>query len=103
MKDITCQLDLIGLIILSCVLFESSSYDLQFANPATSPGASDFGGGDEMQKGHGQWMQAPSPLCLGYKMDVSENCGAPKSSILIGFSIINHPFGVPLFLETSRC
>ena len=24
----------------------------------------------------------------------------PKSSILIGFSIINHPFGVPLFLET---
>ena len=25
----------------------------------------------------------------------------PKSSILIGFSIINHPFWVPLFLETS--
>ena len=33
-------------------------------------------------------------------MDVSENNGTPKSSILIGFSIINHPFGVPLFLET---
>ena len=33
-------------------------------------------------------------------MDVSENSGTPKSSILIGFSIINHPFGVPLFLET---
>ena len=29
-------------------------------------------------------------------MDVSENSGTPKSSILIGFSIINHPF-----LETS--
>ena len=25
-------------------------------------------------------------------MDVSENRGTPKSSILIGFSIINHPF-----------
>jgi len=25
-------------------------------------------------------------------MDVSENRGIPKSSILIGFSIINHPF-----------
>ena len=34
-------------------------------------------------------------------MDVSENSGTPKSSILIGFSIINHPvLGVPLFLET---
>ena len=26
------------------------------------------------------------------QMDVSENRGTPKSSILIGFSIINHPF-----------
>jgi len=25
-------------------------------------------------------------------MDVSKNGGTPKSSILIGFSIINHPF-----------
>ena len=25
-------------------------------------------------------------------MDVSENSGTPKSSILIGYSIINHPF-----------
>ena len=31
-------------------------------------------------------------------MDVSENSGTPKSSILIGFSIINHPFwGTPIF------
>ena len=31
-------------------------------------------------------------------MDVSENRGNPKSSILIGFSIINHPFwGTPIF------
>ena len=38
----------------------------------------------------------------GYNKDmgVSKNRGIPKSSILIGFSIINHPFwGVsPLFL-----
>ena len=33
-------------------------------------------------------------------MDVSEKSGTPKSSTLIGFSIINHPFVVPLFLET---
>ena len=35
-------------------------------------------------------------------MGVSKNMGKPpKSSILIGFSIIYHPFWVPLFLETS--
>ena len=34
-------------------------------------------------------------------MDVSESSGTPKSSILIGFSIIfTIHFGVPLFLET---
>ena len=32
---------------------------------------------------------------------VSKNCGTPKSSILIGFSIINHPFWeYPYFFET---
>ena len=34
-------------------------------------------------------------------MGVSTNRGTPKSSILIGFSIINHPFwGTPLFGNT---
>ena len=34
-------------------------------------------------------------------MDVSKNSGTPKSSILIGFSIINHPFWVtPIFGNT---
>ena len=34
-------------------------------------------------------------------MSVSENGGTPKSSILIGFSIINHPFwGTPIFGNT---
>ena len=32
-------------------------------------------------------------------MGVSKNRGTPKSSILIGFSITNHPFWVPLFSE----
>ena len=37
-------------------------------------------------------------------MDVSKNRGTPKSSILIGFSIIfTIHFGVPLFLETPTC
>ena len=35
-------------------------------------------------------------------MGVSENSGTPKSSILIGFSIINHPFwGTPIFGNTQ--
>ena len=35
-------------------------------------------------------------------MDVSENSGTPKSSILIGFSIINHPFwGTFIFGNTQ--
>ena len=34
-------------------------------------------------------------------MGVSKNRGNPKSSILIGFSIINHPFaGTPIFGNT---
>ena len=34
-------------------------------------------------------------------MDVSENSGVPKSSILIGFSIVNHPFwGTTIFGNT---
>ena len=34
-------------------------------------------------------------------MGVSKNSGTPKSSILIGFSIINHPFwGIPIFGNT---
>ena len=34
-------------------------------------------------------------------MGVSKNNGTPKSSILIGFSIVNHPFGgTPIFGNT---
>ena len=37
-------------------------------------------------------------IILPSYMDVSENSGTPKSSILLGFSIINHPFwGTPIF------
>ena len=35
-------------------------------------------------------------------MDVSKNKGTPKSSILIGFSTINHPFwGTPILGNTK--
>ena len=41
-------------------------------------------------------------IFVGYHMGVSENSGTPKSSILIGFSIINHPFwGTPIFGNTQ--
>ena len=34
-------------------------------------------------------------------VDVSKNSGTPKSSVSIGFSIINHPFwGTPIFGNT---
>ena len=37
-------------------------------------------------------------------MGVSENRGTPKSSILIGFSITNHPFwGIPIFWKHPYC
>ena len=43
-----------------------------------------------------EW-RSPSILSWWY-MDVSKNRGTPRSSILIGFSIINHPFwGTPIF------
>ena len=42
--------------------------------------------------------------CTSNYMGVSKNNGTPKSSILIGFSIIfTIHFGIPLFLETSIC
>ena len=41
------------------------------------------------------------PASIYIYMDVSENSGTPKSSILIGLSIINHPFwGAPIFGNT---
>ena len=40
--------------------------------------------------------QTSSP---SHHVGVSKNKGTPKSSILIGFSFINHPFWVPLFLD----
>ena len=43
-------------------------------------------------------------LALYVDVDVSENSGTPKSSILIRFSIINHPFwGTPIFRNTHVC
>ena len=49
----------------------------------------------------GRWVghwNMPNRYSMG---NVSENSGTPKSSILIGFSIINHPFGgTPIFGTT---
>ena len=42
-------------------------------------------------------------VLLQYYKGVSENGGTPKSSILIGFSSINHPFwGTPIFGNTHK-
>ena len=43
------------------------------------------------------WNVCHNDILTYNHMDVSENNGTPKSSILIGFSIINHPFwGTPI-------
>ena len=51
----------------------------------------------------GNWMAYSlviTYIAISY-MGVSKNRGTPKSSILIGFSIINHPFwGTPIFGNT---
>ena len=40
--------------------------------------------------------------CCQFEMGVSKNSGTPKSSILIGFSITNHPFwGTTIFRNTQ--
>ena len=49
-------------------------------------------------KSQEQHRKTPVYNCL--YMGVSKNRGTPKSSILIGFSIVNHPFwGAPIFLK----
>ena len=46
-------------------------------------------------------MRCMDWLVIRVYLDVSKNRGTPKSSILIGFSIINHPFwGTPIFGNT---
>ena len=47
----------------------------------------------------GRWTHFDDRI---FQMDVSENSGTPRSSILIGFSIINHPFwDTPIFGNTQ--
>jgi len=47
------------------------------------------------------WQNDRHGICIGTYMDVSKHGGTPKSSILIGFSIINHPFwGTRIFGNT---
>ena len=53
----------------------------------------------------GRWIFVEGTLQVvktpKFNMGVSKNNGIPKSSILIGFSIINHPFwGTPIFGNT---
>ena len=50
---------------------------------------------------HLRWKGNMEVIQFVNYMDVSENGGTPQSSILIGFSIINHPFwDTPIFGNT---
>ena len=76
--------------------------------PLNTPGAEHIEGhhhrNDVGQRSGGTWgfcKTGRGDEIDGLHMDVSENSGTPKSSILIGLSIINHPFwGTPIFGNT---
>ena len=53
----------------------------------------------------GRSVDNPSTVVILYYMGVSLNGGTPKSSILIGFSIINHPwvFNVAMDATNGTC
>ena len=52
-------------------------------------------------KGPARMKKAISGKVTWYSLNVSKNRCTPKSSILMGFSIINHPFwGTPIFGNT---
>ena len=54
-----------------------------------------------LQKFQSRASKKRTPTLGKCHMGVSKNTGTPKSSILIGFSIINHPFGgTPIFGNT---
>ncbi len=59
------------------------------------------GRGFQRQRNPNHWCdEGEKSVCMG----VSKNSGTPKSSISIGFSIINHPFwGTPIFGNTQVC
>ena len=72
----------------SCTTWDVSNFSMSNWNDGQKKGAISSGS---------CWMGAQPT-----EMDVSENSGTPKSSILIGFSIINHPFwGTPIFGNTQ--
>ena len=48
------------------------------------------------------WQVLESESLTKRNISVSENSGTPKSSILIGFSIINHPFGGTLIFGNTH-
>ena len=56
----------------------------------------------EVTLGHG--LESPGRHCIVVEdMGVSKSRGTPKSSILIGFSLINHPFwGTPILGNTHK-
>ena len=58
-------------------------------------------GGRPFRKKNQLWTMLGMVENMDEHMDVSENSGTPKSSILIGVSIINYPFwGTPIFRNT---
>ena len=91
--------------------FRKPHFDLWRSTKSSFSSISISGGGEKnrswsLLRIERSWWWAKAKMCIFpfQELGVSENSGTPKSSILIGFSIINHPtMGVPLFLETPNC
>ena len=96
-----------------CFLRPDSRFGCLFLGQRHQTGRCFFVGGTAIASQHTQaGLKQMWNMCVSNKVgcsmvyssnytDVSKNSDTPKSSILIGFSIINHPFwGTPIFGNT---
>ena len=85
--------------IASCLRYKNQDFLTCFEKQSWSNQVHGIHGASEQTPGGS--MDGLTNQIKGNYMDVSKNSGTPKSSILIGFSIINHPFwGSPIFGNT---
>ena len=88
---------MLGLVIIVGCIFAEDGIRNQRVRRKNSPGP--FFGVSGFKKR--EEAEGFNDVFFQQYMDVSENSGTPKSSILIGFSIINHRFwGTPIFGNT---
>ena len=98
----TCYISGLYILRFSSVKWRSSSLSprlrMCFCGASSPTHVTCWSWNSSQKKSCQHWKQNPSSKQMG----VSENSGTPKSSILIGFSTINHPFwGTTIFGNTQ--